>query len=90
MKNELTKNFNAEAKIAVLVLWLFMSLPMLCLWLHFTLGPWIRNHWLYPQSEEEREALLMDFGQGAMFCHPDDDSTVILETYRKYLKRRKV
>ena len=58
--------------------------------LHFTLGRWIRHPWLYPQSEEEREALLKDFGQDAMFCHPDDDSTVILETYRKYLKRWKV
>lgn len=58
--------------------------------LHFTLGLWIRNNWLYPQSEEEREVLLKDFGQDAMFCHPDDDSTVILETYRKYMKRRKV
>ncbi|MBR6141231.1 MAG: hypothetical protein IKQ37_05665 [Bacteroidaceae bacterium] len=57
--------------------------------LHFTLGLWIRNHWLYPQSEEEREALLKDFGKDAMFCHPDDDSMVILETYRKYLKRKK-
>lgn len=58
--------------------------------LHFTLGLWIRNNWLYPQSKEEREALLKDFGQDTMFCHPDDDSTVILETYRKYLKRKKV
>ena len=58
--------------------------------LHFTLGLWIRNNWLYPQSEEEREALLKDFGQDAMFCHPDDDSMVILDAYQKYLKRRKV
>ena len=58
--------------------------------LHFTLGLWIRNHWLYPQSEEEREALLKDFGQDAMLSHPDDDSMVILDAYRKYLKRKKV
>ena len=26
--------------------------------LHFTLGLWIRNNWLYPQSSEGTEALL--------------------------------
>ena len=57
--------------------------------LHFTLGLWIRNNWLYPQSEEEREALLKDFGKAPVFCHPDDYSSVILEAYRKYLKRKK-
>lgn len=55
---------------------------------HFSLGLWIRNNWLYPQSQEETEKLLKDFGKDGMFCHPDDYSTIIMEAYRKYLKRR--
>ena len=55
---------------------------------HFTLGLWIRNNWLYPQSREDIEALLKDFGEEPMFCHPDDTSSIILKAYRKYLKRK--
>ena len=56
--------------------------------LHFSLGLWIRNNWLYPQSQEENEDLLKDFGKDGMFCHPDDQSSIIIEAYRKYLKRK--
>jgi hypothetical protein len=55
---------------------------------HFSLGLWIRNNWIYPQSQEETEELLKDFGEDPLFCHPDDQSTVIIEAYRKYLKRK--
>lgn len=55
---------------------------------HFSLGLWIRNNWLYPQSQEETEELLKDFGEYPLFCHPDDQSSVILKAYRKYLKRK--
>ena len=55
---------------------------------HFTLGLWIRNNWLYPQSLEETEELLKDFGVDPLFCHPDDLSSTILKEYRKYLKRK--
>ena len=55
---------------------------------HFTLGLWIRNNWLYPQSQEETEELLKSFGKGSMFCHPDDYSSIILQSYRKSLKRK--
>ena len=57
--------------------------------MHFTLGLWIRNNWLYPQSVEEVEALLKSFGKQQMFCpyDPDDCSGVILEAYQKYLKK---
>ena len=55
--------------------------------LHFTLGLWIRNNWLYSQSQEETEELLKSFGEDSMFRHPDDDSEIILKAYRKYLKR---
>lgn len=56
--------------------------------LHFSLGLWIRNNWLYPQSQEETEELLKDFGKDGLFCHPDDQSSIIIEAYRKYLKRK--
>ena len=55
---------------------------------HYTLGLWIRNNWLYPQSLEETEELLKDFGEDPLFCHPDDQSSIILKAYRKYLKRK--
>ena len=55
---------------------------------HFSLGLWIRNNWLYAQSQEETEELLKDFGEDAMFCHPDSTSSIILKEYRKYLKRK--
>lgn len=54
---------------------------------HFSLGLWIRNNWLYPQSQEETEKLLKSFGENPLFCHPDDQSSIILKAYRKYLKR---
>ena len=41
---------------------------------HFSIGLWIRNNWLYPQSEEETDKLLQ--------------SSIILKAYRKYLKRK--
>ena len=56
--------------------------------LHFTLGLWIRNNWLYPQTQEETEELLKSFGKDSMFCHPDDYSSIILEAYQKHLKRK--
>jgi len=31
--------------------------------LHFTLSLWIKNNWLYPQSQEETEELLKSFGE---------------------------
>lgn len=55
--------------------------------LHFTLGLWIRNNWLYPQSPEETEALLKTFSKKPLSPHPDDCSAVILDAYRKHLKR---
>ena len=55
---------------------------------HFSIGLWIRNNWLYPQSEEETDKLLKDFGEDPLFCHPDGQSSIILKAYRKYLKRK--
>ena len=56
--------------------------------LHFSLGLWVRNNWLYPRTDEELDVLLREFGEEPMFCHPDDFSTIILKAYRKHLKRK--
>lgn len=56
--------------------------------LHFTLGLWIRNNWLYPQSQEDTEELMKAFGKNAQFYHPDDFSSIILEAYLRHLKRK--
>ena len=55
--------------------------------LHFTLGLWIRNNWIYPQSSEDVEKLLKTFSKETRFYDPDDSSSIILEAYRKHLKR---
>jgi hypothetical protein len=57
--------------------------------LHFTLGLWIRNNWLYPQSQEDTEKLMKTFSKNAQFYHPDDFSSIILEAYLRHLKRKK-
>ena len=59
--------------------------------LHFGLGLWIRNNWIYPQSSEAIEALLKQFDDDAdddmpLFVHPDDYSSMILDAYQEYLK----
>ena len=55
---------------------------------HFTLGLWIRNNWIYPQSSEETEELLNTFSKKPQLYHPDDYSSIILESYKRHLKRR--
>ena len=62
--------------------------------LHFGLGMWIRNSWIYPQSSEDVEALLKQFDDEAdddmpLFVHPDDYSSMILDAYQEYLKQKK-
>ena len=61
--------------------------------LHFGLGLWIRNNWIYPQSSEDVEALLKQFDDEAdddmpLFVHPDDYSSMILDAYQEYLKSK--
>ena len=61
--------------------------------LHFWLGMWIRNNWIYPQSSEAVEALLKQFDDDAdddmpLFVHPDDYSSMILDAYQEYLKSK--
>ena len=62
--------------------------------LHFTLGMWIRNNWIYPQDQKEVEKLLRQFDDEAdddmpLFIHPDDYSSTILDAYQEYLKSKK-
>ena len=60
--------------------------------LHFELGLWIRNNWIYNQNEEDLKALLKDItGESEddfFLIHPDDCSSVILDAYQEYLKQK--
>jgi hypothetical protein len=62
--------------------------------LHFGLGMWIRNNWIYSQEGEAVEALLKEFVDEEdknmpLFIHPDDYSSTILDAYQEYLKAKK-
>lgn len=58
---------------------------------HFTLGMWIRNNWIYPLKDYERESFMKMFEDedrspyGSHFIHPDEVSSTIIEMYVKYL-----
>ena len=61
--------------------------------LHFALGTWVRNHWIYQQEGEAVKALLKQFVDEEdkdvpLFIHPDDYSSTILDAYQEYLKRK--
>ena len=61
--------------------------------LHFTLGMWIRNNWIYPQNQEEVEKLLRQFDDSGdedmpLFIHPDDYSSAILDAYQEHLRKK--
>ena len=61
--------------------------------LHFGLGMWIRNNWIYSQEGEAVEALLKEFVDEEdkdmpLFIHPDDYSSTILDTYQEYLRNK--
>ena len=55
---------------------------------HFSLGLWIRNNWLYDCSPEDAENLYKVFGLDTTISQPDELSSVILEAYQKYLRRK--
>lgn len=61
--------------------------------LHFGLGMWIRNNWIYPRTIKTNRALirqLVDVDDDMpLFIHPDDYSEVILDAYQEYLKQKK-
>jgi hypothetical protein len=54
--------------------------------LHFSLGIWIRNNYLYHLSFDEKMDLLKEFGLDNIFCHTDGLSSTIIEAYQDYLK----
>ena len=56
---------------------------------HFSLGLWIRNNWIYEQSEEDVNRLAKVFKDDMWFIEPDSLSEKIIESYQKYLKRKK-
>ena len=51
--------------------------------MHFTLGLWIRNNWIYKGLTPEV------LGLGDMFIDADDFSVGILEAFIKYIKKSK-
>ena len=62
--------------------------------LHFSLGQWIRNNWIYSKSSEEVEQLTKLFYPKRSLMYipysPDDLSEKILTGYQKYLRKRYV
>ena len=57
---------------------------------HFTLGLWIRNHWIYGQGDGEVSALMKAFGEDIIICSADDLSTKIIKEYRMHLRRKRL
>ena len=62
---------------------------------HFSLGMWIRNNWIYPLNDEELKNLMQQFAEPddklglSLLCYSADRaSTTIIESYVEYLKRR--
>lgn len=54
---------------------------------HFSLGMWIRNTWIYGNEEERVEALAKDLRMDRIPWHADDISSVLLDGYKKHLKK---
>ena len=57
---------------------------------HFSLGMWIRNNWIYEQTEEDVNHLAKAFRTDLIFFDPDSLSENIIESYQRYLKRKRV
>ena len=61
--------------------------------IHFSLGMWIRNNWIYPLNREDDERAFMEMfvenKRSLLFIHPDSMSSVIIEKYAEYLKKKR-
>ena len=57
--------------------------------LHFSLGMWIRNNWIFEQNGEDVKHLAKLFGDDPDIFHPDDLSDRIIESYQRHLRRTK-
>lgn len=65
---------------------------------HFSLGMWIRNYWFYGGENENIGSLLKDLGEnvytdeesGQMFFFGGGDhfSSVVLDAYQHYLRKK--
>ena len=55
---------------------------------HFSLGMWIRNNWIYEQSEEDVNRLAKAFRAEILFFEADSLSEKIIEYYQRYLRRK--
>ena len=62
--------------------------------LHFGLGMWIRNHWIYQHQEEIMKAFGLykeeDVFPNTYLYLPDQLSDIIIKRYIKHLKRKKI
>lgn len=54
---------------------------------HFSLGMWIRNHWIYTGERENLESLMKELGEPE-FLMGDMASSVILDAYQKHLRKK--
>ena len=57
---------------------------------HYSLGMWIRNNWIYEQNEEDVTRLAKTFRTDFIVFDPDGLSGKIIESYQRYLKRKRV
>ena len=57
---------------------------------HFSLGMWIRNNWIYEQNEDDVTRLAKAFRADYIVFDPDSLSGKIIESYQRYLKRKRV
>ena len=57
---------------------------------HFSLGMWIRNNWVYEQDEVDVTRLAKAFRMDYIVFDPDSLSGKIIESYQRYLKRKRV
>ena len=58
---------------------------------HFDLGLWIRNNWIYYQPQEKLDAFFALFEESedvVLSCHPDLYSGMIIDQYIEYLKKK--
>jgi hypothetical protein len=53
---------------------------------HFTLGMWVRNTWIYGNEEERVESLAKDLGE-EIFWDADSVSSALLDGYKKHLRQ---
>ena len=56
---------------------------------HFSIGLWIRNHWIHGKDEADVKHLALLFRDNPDCFHPDDLSSKIIEYYQRYLKRNR-